>query len=172
MANSIDLGGGRVRQFKEALGYDGPALDLRITAVVRRGSSTPTPASNVDEFHVGDRLIGTFVATDRHFLRARLHLQRKSDPNPPRPSAPLLGVEDDRHLDPHGHAGGTWELDTTHMQPSDYVLTLQAVDRTLLDSGSVTRWSGSAAIDFRLAPPISAFSATARGRGFSHVRRM
>lgn len=60
------------------------------------------------------------------------------------------------------------------MQPSDYVLTLRVVDRTLLDS-SVPRWSSEVSIHFRLAPaiePISAVSATSSGRGFSHVRRM
>lgn len=178
MANSIDFGSARARQIKKALGDETRGLDLRVTAVIRRASTEATPASSADEFQVGDKLIGTYVATDRHFLRARLHLQRKSAPIPPRSSTPLLGVgeDDGRELDPRGDAGGTWELDTTHMQPSDYVLTLEVVDRTLLDSGSVTRWSGSVAIDFRLSPareqPASALSATTSRRGFSHVRRM
>jgi hypothetical protein len=159
---------------KRALSEESPPIDLRITAVIRSGSYVATPASIDDELHVGDKLIGSYVTTDRHFLHARLHLQRNPDPNPPRSSAPLLGLANDDHLNPAGHVGGSWELDTTHMQPSDYVLTLRVVDRTLLDS-SVPRWSSSVSIHFRLEPasePISAVSATSSRRGFSHVRRM
>jgi hypothetical protein len=155
VAYSIDVGSERVRQLKKALGDDAPALDLRITGVIRKGSSVATPAAECDEIHVGDKLIGSYVAIDRHFLHARLHLQRNPNPNPPSSSAPpqLLGVADNDDLNPYGQVGGSWELDTTHMQPSGYTLTLRVFDRTLLGSSTITRWSGSIALDFHLAPP-------------------
>lgn len=176
MANSIKLGGDRVRQLRKALSDDAPAIDLRITGVLRKGSSVPERATERDEFQVGDKLIGSYIATDHRFLHARLHLERNPNPEPSSSSAPplLATADDDQHLNPHGRVGGSWELDTTHMQPSGYVLTLRVVDRTLLGTSTVTRWSGSISIDFWLAParaePVSALSAAASGRGFSHVR--
>lgn len=179
MANSIDVGGARLRQMKKALGDNAPATDLRITAVIRKGASEATPATSADHFHVGDRLIGSYVAIERHFLRVRLHLQPESTPESAQPpsDSPLLGVvDDDHHLDAPGRSSSSWELDTTHMQPGGYVLLLQVVDRTRLASGVVTRWSDSVAIGFRLAPApaetLSALSATPIERGFSHARRM
>lgn len=107
MANSIDVGSGGVRRLKRALSDESPPIDLRIIAVIRSGSTVPTPASVDDEFHVGDKLIGSYVASARRFLHARLHLRRHPDPNPPRSSAPpLLGLANDDHLNPTGHIGG------------------------------------------------------------------
>jgi hypothetical protein len=147
VANSIDV------ELGVARGDEASAIDLRITGVIREGSSVATAMCEGDEIRVGDKLLGSYVATDRHFLHARLHLQRTPIAHPPSSSAPPLGIaDDDRHLNPSGQVIGTWELDTTHMQPSSYTLTLRVVDRTLLGGSTVTRWSGSVAIDFQLAP--------------------
>src|SRR5690606_34014891 len=110
-----------------------------------------------DKFFVGDKLIGTYVATDQHFGQANLMLQPDPTPNPPAPvqSPTLLGVRSyDGGLNPYGEAGGSWELDTTDMRPCGYTLTLDVIDRTIVNSSTASHWRQPVTVGFCLEQPV------------------
>ncbi len=130
-----------------------PKADLRITGVVRKGANVVTPAGDCGKFHVGDKLVGTYVATDVNFGSAGLVLQPNPTPSPPVPVTPpvLLGVSSYvGGLNPYGEFGGSWELDTTGMRPCGYTLTLAVVDRTIVDSSTLDHWRNSMTVGFCL----------------------
>ncbi|MFO7567223.1 MAG: hypothetical protein R6X02_31550 [Enhygromyxa sp.] len=119
------------------------AIELWLTGVIRAGSQEITPAADCDELHVGDRLIGSYVAATRCCCQVRLHLRanlhRSSEP-------PTMSAEPS----PEQVPSGNWELHTANMRPGGYTLTLQMVGLAIDDSNSPC--CGSVAIDFQLAP--------------------
>jgi hypothetical protein len=130
-----------------------PHAELRITGVMRKGTNQVVAVGECDKFAVGDKLIGTYVATDKHFARANLIV--RPDPRPAAQaviSAPVMrGVS--RYaggLNPFGERGSTWELDTTNMRPCGYTLTLDVVDRTIVDSSTVEHWRTAVTVGFSL----------------------
>lgn len=141
MANPVDFGSARFRHLHAHLDH-GPAIDLRITGVIREGSNSVTPAAECDAVHVGDRLLGDYVATAGHRGRARLQVQPAP---PPWTIAPKLPESSDDEREP----SGTWELDTSHMRPSGYTLSLQILGRSPVGT---SRCYGSVALNFFLQP--------------------
>jgi hypothetical protein len=121
---------------------EAPAIDLRITGVIREGSNAITPVFEGDELYVGDRLIGSYVAADRRNRAVRLRIQPSPHPRPGA-SSPTSVEDDARSRD------GSWELHTANMRPCGYTLTLRLLEPT---SDGSTRCCGSAMIDFRLEP--------------------
>lgn len=141
MANPVNFGSARLRQLRAPLDH-GPALDLRITGVIREGSNSVTPVAECEGVHVGDRLLGSYAATASHHGRARLQIRPSTRPCT---NAPKLPEPSDDERSPTG----SWELDTTHMRPRGYTLSLRILDRSLAET---TRCYGSIALDFHLHP--------------------
>jgi hypothetical protein len=111
-----------------------PATTLDIVEFVRNGVTHP--AAGCMKFQQGDLLIGTYSATDLHFRFLELILDPPSllgvTPSPSQvlPVAPSTGVS------------GTWQLDTTNLDPCGYVVRLRAWDATIV-SGSAIGWESA-----------------------------
>jgi hypothetical protein len=111
-----------------------PATTLDIVEFVRNGVTHP--AAGCMKFQQGDLLIGTYSATDVHFRFLELILDPPSllgvTPSPSQvlPVAPSTGVS------------GTWQLDTTNLDPCGYVVRLRAWDATIV-SGSASGWESA-----------------------------
>ncbi|HLT40423.1 MAG TPA: hypothetical protein VK034_29290 [Enhygromyxa sp.] len=117
-----------------ALGDDSRVIDLRITGVIREGANVVTPVADCDELHIGDRLIGSYIASGLREGRVRLHVRANPSPCSRPTDMPSSNDAPD----------GSWELHTTNMRPGGYTLTLQLVDPT--SAGC----RGSVALDFWL----------------------
>ncbi len=140
------MGSARVRQRHAATVDRGSTVELRITGVIRAGSFEVTPVAECARLHVGDRLIGCWLAPAGHRGRPRLQVQLSSTTEPSsgafeRASQPPSdGLESSR---------GTWELDTTHMRPRRYGVSLRLVGGSQIGD---TPSYGSVAVEFRLEP--------------------
>jgi hypothetical protein len=94
------------------------------------------------DFKVGDTIVGSYWASDNEGLRALVF-----DVEPAlgggtfstTPSITTLTFED-----------GTWQLNTTGMDPCGYVVHLEAYDRTIVDSSTPVGWSWPAFVGFCL----------------------
>jgi hypothetical protein len=110
-----------------------PETALAITGFVRDGVTYPADACM--KFNQGDLLFGTYSGTDQHFGYLTLTL------DPPTP----LGVQPSPALvvpiQPATGASGTWQLDTTNLDPCGYVVRLDARDTTIVSGGS-GGWAG------------------------------
>jgi hypothetical protein len=110
-----------------------PVPDLEITEFVRNGVTHP--AEGCMKFQQGDLLIGTYSATDLHFRFLELILDPPSPlgvtPTPPAvaPVRPSTGVS------------GTWQLDTTNLDPCGYVVRMRTWDTTIVSEDPVG-WEG------------------------------
>ncbi len=119
-----------------------PNADLTITGFVRQGVTYPAGACGT--FRVGDIIQGTYQADDIHFGHTWFILA---------PSAQANGAS--VHKTPvvlnFHQEQGTWELDTSVMDPCGYTVFLYAIDRTIINSGAIG-WRKSQAVGFCLRP--------------------
>lgn len=110
-----------------------PSAHVAITGYLPAGASgTPIPASNCGTFMKKEKIVGTYSTYDAH-----LHWRTKSlhvEPTgPAHGAAPVITILST------GAAGenGTWELDTSGMDPCGYIMYLWTEDRTIVDSGTI-----------------------------------
>ena len=119
-----------------------PVSTLAITEFVRNGVTHP--ATGCMKFQQGDLLIGTYSATDLHFRLVELIL------DPPSP----LGVAPSPSLvvpvAPSTGVSGTWQLDTTNLDPCGYVVRLRSWDATIVSGGSSGWESAELAVGFSI----------------------
>lgn len=141
MSNPVDLATPRPGDL-EATPDRGSTIIVRITGVIREGSHEVTPINDCDGLHVGDRLIGRYVAPTGHRGRACLQVQ----PTPTSSTTREPPIADDPET------SGTWELDTTHMRPRRYSVSLRILDGALVGS---PRCYSSVAVEFCLQPRLS-----------------
>lgn len=106
------------------------------------------------DFVVGDKIEGTYEATDEHFSGLSIRHQPVVGGNEGAftSPAPIPASSDTMPLRRRytGEAGGvptngefgTWELDTTGMPRCGYIIRLRASDRTIVNSGHVGHGSG------------------------------
>lgn len=119
-----------------------PVSALAITEFVRNGVTYP--AEGCMRFQQGDLLIGTYSATDLHFRYLELILDPPNllgvapSPSQVLPVAPSTGVS------------GTWQLDTTNLDPCGYVVRLPSWDATIVSGGGSGWESPELAVGFSI----------------------
>ncbi len=119
-----------------------PVSALAITEFVRNGVTYP--AEGCMRFQQGDLLIGTYQATDLHFRYLVLILDPPSllgvQPAPSQvlPVAPSTGVT------------GTWQLDTTNLDPCGYVVRLRSWDAAIVSGDAIGWESPELAVGFSI----------------------
>ncbi len=121
-----------------------PAVDVEITS----------GDGNCGKFPVGEVIVGTYAMSDLHSHSLSLSVTPAAEASgghmfittvvPPAPfPAPLPGPSASNSLShaaltlTSGGASGTWELDTTGMDPCGYNVRIHGVDRTIVNSGSI-----------------------------------
>jgi hypothetical protein len=101
------------------------------------------------DFHIGDKISGTYSVTDLHFHALSLQLL-------PAGGTFTAPVPLPRHwTDPGASTSGdtgVWTLDTAGLPPCGYVVRLSAADRTIVDSGTIGNTS-EAFVGFCLKAP-------------------
>jgi len=91
------------------------------------------------DFHVGDKITGSYSVSDLHFWQLSLELLPPSGGAFTAP-VPLPRFWTDPGASTLGDAG-TWTLDTTGLPPCGYVVVLNAYDRTIVDSGFIGNYN-------------------------------
>ena len=91
------------------------------------------------DFHVGDKITGSYAVSDLHFYYLSLELLPPSGGVFTAP-VPLPRFWTDPGASTLGDAG-TWTLDTTGLPPCGYVVVLNAWDRTIVDSGYIGNYN-------------------------------
>lgn len=93
-------------------------------------SAGPTdPATDCGKFQVGDVIFGTYSSFDEHFNLLTLSVLPSGNAvNPSSRAFPVV---------PTTGESGTWCLDTTGMAPCGYVVFLETIDRTIVNSGFI-----------------------------------
>jgi hypothetical protein len=110
-----------------------PVPLLQITEFVRDGVTYP--AEGCMKFKQRDLLIGTYSATDLHFRKLELILDPPSPmgvtptPSSVVPAPPSTGVS------------GSWQLDTTNLDPCGYVVRMRTWDATIVSEDPIG-WEG------------------------------
>lgn len=84
------------------------------------------------DFHIGDKIGGSYAVSDDHFYYLTLGLLPTSGTF--MAPIPLPRFWTDPGASTNGDAG-TWTLDTTGLSPCGYVVVLNAWDRTIVNSG-------------------------------------
>jgi hypothetical protein len=87
------------------------------------------------DFHVGEKISGTYSVSDLHFYFLELVLLPPSGGAFTAPT-PLPRYWTDPGASTFGDAG-SWTLDTTGLPPCGYVVELNAYDRTIVNSGYI-----------------------------------
>jgi hypothetical protein len=121
----------------------GPTIGLRITGVIREGGYDITPIGECERLHVGDRLLGCYVAPADHSGHASLRVEPSSAIPSSAPVSDRAAPRED-----HRDRCGTWELDTANMRPRSYTLSLRICDRSRVEAN---RCYGLVSVDFRLS---------------------
>jgi hypothetical protein len=91
------------------------------------------------DFHVGDKISGSYAVSDLHFYYLSLELLPPSGGAFTAP-VPLPRYWTDPGASTNGDAG-TWTLDTTGLPPCGYVVVLGALDRTIVNSGYIGNYN-------------------------------
>lgn len=91
------------------------------------------------DFHVGDKITGSYAVSDLHFYLLGLELLPPSGGTFTAP-VPLPRYWTDPGASTLGDAG-TWTLDTTGLPPCGYVVVINAYDRTIVDSGYIGNYN-------------------------------
>ncbi|MBV9443881.1 MAG: hypothetical protein JO217_14460 [Acidobacteriaceae bacterium] len=91
------------------------------------------------DFHVGDKITGSYAVSDLHFYDLSLELLPPSGGAFTAP-VPLPRFWTDPGASTLGDSG-TWTLDTTGLPPCGYVVVLNAYDRTIVDSGFIGNYN-------------------------------
>jgi hypothetical protein len=91
------------------------------------------------DFHVGDKITGSYAVSDLHFWQLSLELLPPSGGAFTAP-VPLPRFWTDPGASTLGDVG-TWTLDTTGLPPCGYVVLLNAWDRTIVNSGGIGNYN-------------------------------
>jgi hypothetical protein len=127
-----------------------PSAKVTITGYTRNGGPLQ-PAGDCGTFQVGDVIFGTYESFDQHFNRLGLHVEPGGPAHgaSPDPSSRAFGFPD---FVPTTGESGTWKLDTQAMDACGYIIRLETVDRTIVNSGSIG-WPNHDAAGFCLKEP-------------------
>jgi hypothetical protein len=108
-----------------------PQVDIEITS----------GTGNCGKFVVGDVIDGTFSMLDSHSRRLALSVTPSDEANGAVPEIGGLGGPGSLSYAsttlPGGGTAGTWQLDTTPMDPCGYNVRIYGEDRTIVDSASI-----------------------------------
>ncbi len=99
--------------------------------------SITTGTGDCGKFQIGTKLEGTFIAQDANFSRYTITVEPGVNSGGIGVPVPASGLVET------GLSGSTWSLDTKDMKPCGYVLSLVAIDRTIVDSQSLGHWSST-----------------------------
>jgi hypothetical protein len=85
-------------------------------------------------------IFGTYESFDQHFNRLGLHVEPSGPAHgaSPDPSSRVFGFPD---FVPTTGESGTWKLDTHTMDACGYIIRLDTVDRTIVNSGAIGWWN-------------------------------
>lgn len=98
-------------------------------------------AGNCKTFTQGTLMTGTFSMTDAHALSLSLSLAPADEIGGewPKITSPIVGGSSMSYgvSLPGGGTSGTWELDTSDMNPCGYVIRIDVYDRTIINSSYI-----------------------------------
>lgn len=116
-----------------------PSAKVTITGYTRNGGPLQ-PAGDCGTFQVGDVIYGTYESFDQHFNRLTLHVEPSGPAHGAslNPSSRVFGFPD---FVPTTGESSTWTLDTHPMDACGYIVRLQTVDRTIVNSGAIGWWN-------------------------------
>src|SRR5262249_46183331 len=112
-----------------------PATILLANVAPTASTSIMTGGGSCGDFHVGDSISGPYSASALHFYLLGLTLLPGGGGAFTAP-VPLPRFWTDPGASTFGDSG-TWTLDTTGLPPCGYVVVLDTVDRTIVNSGFI-----------------------------------
>lgn len=130
-----------------------PSASLEIESVIHGGGS-PVPAGDCGTFQVSDTIRGQFTASSAYFGTATLTVEPPSIVNHGHFTTPVSAgasvSESYPMVMPPGIFNAEFDFDSADAMACGYVLRLDVVDRTIVDSGAIGLWANPATDGFCL----------------------